>query len=69
MVKQRGQLQKGLERLLEMGGLQRSGVVVAIAMCMEARGRGGRSEMGGVGRSGVFCRDDGRHGAGGCGAA
>ena len=32
---------------------------------VEARRRGGRSEMEGVGRSGVLCRDDGRHGAGG----
>ena len=32
VVKQRGQLQKGLETLLEKGGLQRLGLVVAMAM-------------------------------------
>ena len=32
VVKQRGQLQKGLEKLLEKGGLHRSGLVVAMAM-------------------------------------
>ena len=32
VVKQRGQLQKGLEKLLEKGGLERSGLVVAMAM-------------------------------------
>ena len=32
-VKPRGALQKGLEKLLEKGGLKRSGLVVAMAMC------------------------------------
>ena len=39
VVKQRCQLQKGLEKLLEKGGLKRSGVVVA--MVMRRLGEGG----------------------------